>query len=240
MAQAGGEPGPAGTSKVPVPPNAFYVPSPVVLLSTLTRSGKVDVSTMSAVGVACLDPPIVAVGIKPGRSSYRHIRQSGAFVINLPLERDLWASDYLGTRKFRNQPDKVAACGLVIERFPDSGLPYVASCPIVMACSLVGTLGRHEIGLRTAPSHQIVLGRMVQCLVDREWIRDDEVQLEHMPVLLYLNRIYCRLGETLGIQRFSDEPEKRDAKMREYRSLGLERPPGDQLERPPGDQNDAG
>ena len=206
----------------PVPPNAFYIPSPVVLLSTLSPTGEADVSTMSAVGVACLTPPIVAVGIKPGRTSYRHIRQRGAFALSLPLEGDLWASDYVGTRKFRDRPGKVAECGLELGRFPESGLPYVASCPIVMACELVASLGRHELGLSSATSHQVVLGRMTECLVDREWIEGDEVRLEDMPVLLYLNRIYCRLGEALGAQRFSDDPAKREIKMREYRSLGLE------------------
>lgn len=211
----------AGTGeKVSVSPNAFYVPSPVVLLTTASEAGEVDVSAMSAVGVVCLDPAIIAVGIKPRRHTYKNIRRTGAFVVNLPLESDLGAVDYTGTRSFRHSPDKVAEAGLEIRRMPATGLPFVASCPIVMACTMVGNLGRKELGLEVAPSHQTVLGRITECLVDESWIGEGELRLEDMPVLVYLNRIYAERGAVLGEQRFTDDPDKRREKMRAYRSLG--------------------
>ena len=111
----------AGTERVSIPPNAFYVPSPVILLSTVNEDGEIDVSAMSAVGVVCLDPPVIAVGIKARRRTYRNIRRTGTFVVNLPLEQDLHAVDYTGTRKFRDAPDKVAESGLAIDRLPETG-----------------------------------------------------------------------------------------------------------------------
>lgn len=211
---------PVPGTKVSVPPNAFYVPSPVVLLTTVSEDGQPDVSAMSAVGVTCLEPAIIAVGIKPRRQTYKNIRRTGRFVVNLPLEPDLWASDFTGTRPLRKHPDKVLESGLEIATMPGTGLPYVASCPIVMACDVVGNLGRKELNLDVTPSHQTVLGRITECLVDQEWLGDDEVRLEEMPVLIYLNRIYARRGEVLQEQRFTDDPDKREEKMRAYRSLG--------------------
>lgn len=210
--------------KVPVPPNAFYVPSPVVLLSTVNEHGDPDLSAMSAVGVVCLTPPVIAAGIKPKRQTYRNIRRSGSFVVNLPLEHHLYAIDFVGTRPYRRHASKIAESGLSLDTMPVSGLPYVTDCPIVMACEVVGNLGRQELGLGVTPSHQTVLGRITECLVDREWLGDDDVRLEDMPVLLYLNRIYTKRGAVLGEQRFTDEPGKRVEKMREYRSLGIEMP----------------
>lgn len=212
-------PGTTSGARTSVPPNAFYVPSPVVLLSTVDEAGTVDISAMSAVGVVCLDPPIVAVGIKARRQTYSNIRRTGQFVLNLPLESDLWASDFVGTRPLRKAPDKVEESGLEVGILPESGLPYLPSCPVSMACELVGNLGRHELGLERAPSHQVVLGRMTECSVDDKWIGDDEVRLEEMPLLVYLNRVYARTGENIEVQRFTDDPEKRAAKMQEYRSL---------------------
>ncbi|GGT43238.1 flavin reductase family protein [Streptomyces chromofuscus] len=206
--------------KVSVPPNAFYVPSPVVLLTTVSEDGEVDVSAMSAVGVVCLEPAVIAVGIKPRRQTYKNIRRTGSFVVNLPLETDLRATDFTGTRSLRRHPGKVEESGLRIRRMPETGLPYVESCPIVMASDAVGNLGRHELNLDMTPSHQVVLGRITECLVDRDWLGEDEVRLEEMPVLVYLNRIYARRGSVLQEQRFTDDPEKRLEKMRVYRSLG--------------------
>ena len=211
------------TERVNVPPNAFYVPSPVILLSTVDEEGTVDVSAMSAVGVVCLEPAVIAVGIKPRRRTYRNIRRSGTFVVNLPLEDELHAVDYTGTRKIKNEPDKVAAAGLSIGTMPETGLPYVTSCPVSMACEMVGNLGRNELGLDGPPSHQVVLGRITECTVERQWLAEDELRLEDMPVLLYLNRVYAARGRTLGTQRFTDDPEVMAEKLRYYRSLTLER-----------------
>ena len=212
----------AGREWVSVPPNAFYLPSPVTLLTTVDDDGEVDASTMSAMGAVCLQPAIIAVGVKPRRRSMRNIRRRGAFVVNLPLEDDLWAADFVGTRSLKNQPDKIRESGLTIGRMPRTGLPYVTSCPVAMACEPVAYLGRTELGLDVPPSHQVVVARLTECLVDKAWLGDDEVRLEEMPLLVYLNRVYTRRGSTLNIQRFTDDAAKRDAKMREYRSLGDE------------------
>jgi len=211
----------SATGRTSIPPNAFYVPSPVVLLSTESEQGEVDVSAMSAVGVGCLNPPILAVGIKPRRHTYKNIRRTGSFVVNLPLQDDLEVADYTGTRSWRKEPGKLEKAGLEVARLPESGLPYLPSCPISMACTLVGNLGRHELRLDMPPSHQVVLGRMTECSVDDAWLGEDEVRLEDMPILVYLNRVYASRGDILGIQRFTDDPAKREAKMREYRSLGV-------------------
>lgn len=228
---------PEARERVSVPPNAFYVPSPVILLSTVDEDGGVDVSAMSAVGVVCLEPAVIAVGIKPRRRTYRNIRRSGTFVVNLPLEDELHAVDYTGTRKYRHEPDKVAAAGLETAPLPATGLPYVTSCPVAMACELVGNLGRTELGLDGPPSHQVVLGRITECTVERQWLADDELRLEDMPVLLYLNRVYAARGRNLGTQRFTDDPGVMAEKLRYYRSLSLDRKGPEWISRPSTDSS---
>ena len=205
-------------TKERVPANAFYLPSPVVLLSTIGRDSTPDVSAMSAAGALCLTPAVIGIGIKPSRRSYRNIRETGDFVVNLPLQEHLHAVDFTGTRKLRHHPAKIGEAGLTLGAVEGVRSPCVLECPIVMACELVGTLGPRELGLPKA-SHQVVLGKIVSCFVDAEWIRDDEVAIEQMPLLLYLNRIYAAVGENLAVQRFTDDEQKRLVKMREYRSL---------------------
>ncbi len=209
-------------AQVSVPANAFYMPSPVVLLVTLGPDDLIDISTMSAAGALCLEPAIVGVGIKPSRRSYRHIRQRQHFTLSLPLVEHLDAADFLGTRKLARHPDKVKKSGLTVGRTPQHGLPYVLECPIAMACELVGIWDGDDFGIKQPLSHHIVLGRIVECVVGGRWIRDDEVRLEEMPVILYLNRYYAAVGAQLGKQRFTDEPTKREQKMKEYRALGME------------------
>jgi flavin reductase (DIM6/NTAB) family NADH-FMN oxidoreductase RutF len=217
--KTGQRPGEAqSTEKVAVPPNAFYVPSPVVLVSTIDAKGTPDVSTMSAVGAACLDPALVAIGIKTSRRTYRNIRETRQFVINLPLDDLLWASDVVGTRKMRSVPNKVELAKLTLRSMPRVAAPYVHECPIAMACELA-TILDHAALNTSRVSHHCVIGRIVQCLVDPRWIRDNEVRLEEMPLLVYLNRYYARTGAVLETQRFTDDERTRVEKMRQYRDL---------------------
>lgn len=201
--------------------NAFYIPSPVVMVSTISRDDVPDVSTMSAVGVLCLTPPIIGIGMKPSRQTYKNIRQTREFVINLPLEQDLHAADIVGTRKLRSCPTKLADAGLTLKPMSKLRCPGISGSPIVMGCVLVNILTHVELGVERA-SHHVVLGRITECIVDESWIKDEEVRLEEMPVLIYLNRYYAGVGKKLAQQRFTDDPEKQLMKMKEYRQIALE------------------
>lgn len=67
-----------------VSPNAFLVPSAVTVMGTLTPEGVVDFSTMSAVGVVCLTPAIVAVGVKPRRTAFANLMRAAVSRSSFP------------------------------------------------------------------------------------------------------------------------------------------------------------
>ncbi|HEX5114224.1 MAG TPA: flavin reductase family protein [Pseudonocardiaceae bacterium] len=201
---------------VEIVPTAFHLPSPVVVLGTVDEAGTPDLSTMSALGVVCIQPALVCIGIKPTRTAYRNIRRDGRFSISVIDTSDLAPADVLGTRKLRLDPDKLerAAVSWAID---DDKLPYVATAPIAMTGEVRSDLGRRELGLDGAPSHRIVIGEITRSMARRDLVRDGEVLMEEISLPIYLNRLYARTsGEVLGIQRFTDDPAVRDEKMRLY------------------------
>ena len=64
------------------PGNMLY-PLPVVLVSVADEEGNTNVLTVAWAGTVCSDPPMVSVSIRPERYSYRMIKETGEFVINL-------------------------------------------------------------------------------------------------------------------------------------------------------------
>jgi flavin reductase (DIM6/NTAB) family NADH-FMN oxidoreductase RutF len=201
---------------VEIAPAAFHLPSPVVILGTVDDAGTPDLSTMSAIGVVCIQPALVCIGIKPTRTAYRNLRRDGRFSISLVDTSDLEHADFLGTRKLRLDPDKLerAAVSWAID---DDKLPYVRTAPIVMTGEVRSDLGRRELALAGAPSHRVAIGEITRSMARKDLVRDGEVLMEEIPFPIYLNRLYARTsGEVLGIQRFTDDPAVRDEKMRLY------------------------
>ena len=77
------------------PGNMLY-PLPVVLVSAADEEGNTNVLTVAWAGTVCSDPPMVSVSIRPERYSYRMIKETGEFVINLTTEELAYATDYCG------------------------------------------------------------------------------------------------------------------------------------------------
>ena len=75
------------------PGNMLY-PLPVVLVSAADEEGNTNVLTVAWAGTVCSDPPMVSVSIRPERYSYRMIKETGEFVINLTTEELAYATDY--------------------------------------------------------------------------------------------------------------------------------------------------
>jgi flavin reductase (DIM6/NTAB) family NADH-FMN oxidoreductase RutF len=63
------------------------VPCPVVLLSVIGENGS-NIITLSWAANVCSKPPMVVVGIRPSRHSYKLVKKAGDFVLNIP-SRDM-------------------------------------------------------------------------------------------------------------------------------------------------------
>ena len=109
------------------PGNMLY-PLPVVLVSAADEEGNTNVLTVAWAGTVCSDPPMVSVSIRPDRHSYRMIKETGEFVINLTTEELAYAADYCGVVSGRdaglrsNNPNNVVAAafqGLKSMRGPE-------------------------------------------------------------------------------------------------------------------------
>ena len=106
------------------PGNMLY-PLPVVLVSAADEEGNTNVLTVAWAGTVCSDPPMVSVSIRPERYSYRMIKETGEFVINLTTEELAYAADYCGVvsgrdaDKFKNMhltPVKGGCCKSPVDK----------------------------------------------------------------------------------------------------------------------------
>ncbi len=180
-----------------LPPTTMLFPTPVVLITCIDSAGKPNIITLAWVGVVNSDPPMVGISIRPERYSYRWIKESMQFVINLPSEEMV---------------RKVDACGVVsgrkVDKFNTMGWkpvpaqkvkpPLIDECHVQMECEVKQIL---PLG-----SHHLFLGEIVMLHVR------EEVQTERgrIDISKFLPLAYCpgaqeywTLGKCLGYHSFS-------------------------------------
>ena len=140
-------------------PRALLYPAPVVVVGSYDPAGRPNAMTAAWAGVACSQPPCVAVSIRPARHSHRSILERGAFTLNLASQVRVREVDYLGTVSGAEE-DKFAASGLTPLPAGCVDAPYVAEFPVALACLL-----RHSLDLGV---HTMFVGEVIDVLADDE------------------------------------------------------------------------
>ncbi len=131
--------------KTSTPIQSVLNPKPPLIVSCRGKDG-----TNSALVVyACncsYDPPMVMVGIVPSRYSYKLVKESGCFVVNLVTPPMKAAFDYLGSHSGRDG-DKIAAAGLAIADGLKVAASILTDCPVNIECTVVDSVrtGSHEM-----------------------------------------------------------------------------------------------
>lgn len=121
-------------------------PMPKVLVSCRGLDGEENVLAVGYCGNCSFDPPMVMVGIVPSRYSYKLIKESGCFVVNLCAKSYKDTFDYLGSHSKRDG-DKLTAAGVNLTPALKVNAPLLADCPVNIECTVVDSVvtGSHEM-----------------------------------------------------------------------------------------------
>lgn len=121
-------------------------PAPKVLVSCRGLGGENNVLAVGYCGNCSYDPPMVIVGIVPSRYSYKLIKESGCFVVNLVDRRYKETFDYLGSHSKRDG-DKLAAMNVKLIDGKKVNAPILPECPVNIECTVVDSIvtGSHEM-----------------------------------------------------------------------------------------------
>lgn len=175
--------------------NMLY-PLPAVMVSCADASGASDIVTVAWTGTICTNPPMLYVSIRPERASYRLIRESGEFVVNLTTRRLQRACDWCGVRSGRDY-DKWVECGLTPAPAAKLELaPVIAESPVNIECKVteVKELGSHHMFLASVEAVQVD-----ESLVD---VRG-RLDLARAGLTAYSHGEYFELGQRLGTFGYS-------------------------------------
>lgn len=186
--------------KAPFDKTFMLAPVPVVLVGCAHEKLGRNVLTIAWCGVDCSDPPTIHVSIRPSRHSYRMIKESECFTVNIPTRNLLREVDLCGTvsGKFG---DKFERSGLTPMPGTEVSAPIIAECPVNIECRVRDII---ELGL-----HHMFIGEIVAKRADPEVLKDGDPDFHRIPLISYVHGEYWSMGELIGQYGFSRErPEK--------------------------------
>jgi len=187
-------------SKVTWKPGTMLYPLPPVMVSCGTMENP-NVITVAWTGIACSDPAMTYISVRPERHSYGLIKKTGEFVINLTTESLIWAADYCGVKSGRDiskfdLPDITAVPSSIVSA------PMIQESPLNIECSVdrILSLGSHDMFLS-----KILAINADENLLDTKGV----LHLEKAKLVATSHGKYFSLGRQLGTFGYSVKKKKK-------------------------------
>lgn len=136
--------------KITLGAQTLLYPMPAFLIGA-NVDGKANFMTAAWSGIANSNPPMVTVALQHHRYTYKGIKQTGAFSINVASEDQVEQVDYCGIVSGA-KTDKAADCGFTVFYAKLETAPLIEQCPLNLECKVVHIL---DLG-----SHALVVGRI--------------------------------------------------------------------------------
>ena len=188
----------AGVLTAPVPP----------VMVTVGDMEKSNIITIGWTGILATKPPKTYISVRPERYSYKILKESGEFVINLASKSLAYETDFAGIYSGKNV-DKFDKLGLTKYPSEKVACPTIAECPVSIECrvSEVIPMGTHDVFVADILA--------VSC---REEIVDGEGRADFAlaDLLAYAHGEYFALGERLGKIGFSTDKKKEEKKAEPF------------------------
>lgn len=181
--------------------NMVY-PLPAVMVTCRDKDGNDNIITVAWTGTICTNPAMAYISVRPERHSYRMIRETGEFVINLTTKDLAFATDFCGVRSGRDV-DKFAEMKLTKEKASVVAAPMIGECPVNIECKVTEV---KELG-----SHHMFLANVVAVHVDDKYMNENQkFELGKANPLAYSHGEYYGLGEILGTFGYSVKKKKHE------------------------------
>lgn len=167
----------------------FVFPMPAAVVGA-DVDGAPTFMTIAYCGVVNNGPAMIAIGSNPGHHTMRGIVEHEEFSVNIPSERSVEKTDYVGMVSGASH-DKSTVFDVFYGGL--SHAPLIRECPVNLEC----TVREH---LKIGGNDDIIIGEVTQCHVDKAALTDGAPDMKKMRPLLYATgaRAYWGVGRKVA------------------------------------------
>ncbi|KKM11980.1 flavin reductase [Clostridiales bacterium PH28_bin88] len=183
------------SNKIKKAPYTALYPVPAVLVTCADENLKPNVITIAWTGTVNSVPPMVYVSVRPDRFSYKLIKETGEFVINVPSAGIVKEVDFCGMNSGRDV-DKFAATGLTPLPAAVVKAPLIKECPVNIECQVKQVI---ELG-----SHHMFIGEIVSVHIDQDSLNQKgQVDMDLAKAVSYCAGEYRGVDLIIGTHGYS-------------------------------------
>lgn len=177
-------------------------PVPVVLITSRDSEGNDNVFTVGWVGTVCTKPPMLSISIRPERLSYKYIKETMEFTVNLPASNMTREVDYCGVRSGKTV-DKIKEMNFTMKEGTNINVPYINECPVSIECKV-----KNIIPLGT---HDCFIAEVVGSHIDKDLIDEKgKIHFEEADLITYCHGEYFKMEkEAIGSFGYSVAKKKK-------------------------------
>ena len=182
---------------------ALLGPLPPVMVSCgdMERS---NIITIAWTGILSTIPPKTYISVRPSRHSYKIIKETGEFVINLTPASLIKAADFCGIYTGA-KVNKFERCNLHKQAAYELSCPMIEESPLSIECRVTDIV---PLG-----SHDMFIADIVAVNVDEDLIdKDGKLRLDKASLAAFAHGEYFELGKRIGTFGFSARKKKKKAK----------------------------
>jgi flavin reductase (DIM6/NTAB) family NADH-FMN oxidoreductase RutF len=176
--------------KVMITPQPLICSPPIVMVGTMIN-GKPNFMTAAWCGVASSNPPMISVGIRPGRYTMQGIKNK-EFSINIPSADLVKEADFCGMVSGA-EVHKAAVCKFNLFYGALKNAPLIEQCPVNLACKVEHIL---ELGV-----HHLIIGQVIETHISDNCLTDGKPDIRKIKPFIYgmgPMAEYFSIGESLG------------------------------------------
>jgi len=179
--------------------NMIY-PLPAVMVSCGDKQ-EANIMTVAWTGTICTNPPMTYISLRPSRYSYKIIKETGYFIINLTTRKLVRATDYCGVRSGKDR-NKFEEMGLTPFYEEGTSCPMIYESPVNIECKVKEI---QELG-----SHHMFIADILNVYVDEKYIDETgKFHLNKTDLIAYSHGSYLTLGAELGTFGYSIAKKKK-------------------------------
>ena len=181
-------------------PGNFVNPVPAVLVTSGDMKNS-NIMTVAWTGTICSDPAMTYISVRQNRHSYKIIKDSGEFVINLTNKDLAYATDWCGVKSGKDV-DKFKEMHLTKQKANFVKCPLIAESPVSIECKVVEV---KELG-----SHDMFIAEVLGINASEEYIDEKGAfDISKCDLIAYANGGYYTLDKKIGKFGYSVEKKKK-------------------------------
>lgn len=175
-------------TKKPLVHDLSLYPCPVVLVTSSFRK-KINIITISWIGIICSHPPLIGIGIKPSRYSHSLISDDREFTINVPSSKYVREVDFCGSISGRFI-DKFSKTGFTPLKGDVVSAPLISECPVNLECKV-------ENIARGIGGHDLFIGKIVRKHIDANIEIEEVKNYFNLDPIVYVRPYYFTLKKEI-------------------------------------------